>query len=207
MVLQCKRSVLGIRTNHLFCSESDCPASGSQLHKMTNIKSTRSTEESSVSHTKHKLLPHLNREPEYCINTPTFLWFHKLRYLFCISFRADASTLSLHGSVIDAYISFFLIIYAFAYILAWKASSLTPWHKERSYFRENTLVLYWLYMHRRHVEWPQWVSLCGTFLSPSSLQSRCRKDSISVSCWMNCCYRTGIFSVLLVFNTEVSICF
>lgn len=140
----------------------------------------------------------MNRGTEHCINTPTFLWLHKLRYLFCISFRADASTLLLHGSVIDACISFFLIIYSFAYILACKASSLKPWHKERSYFRENTLVLYRPYVHRRHAEWPQQLSLPGTFLSPSSLQSRCRRDSTSVSCWMNGCYRTGSFSVLLI---------
>lgn len=44
------RSQESEQVSHLFCSESDCPASGGQLHIMANIKSIRSTEKSSLSY-------------------------------------------------------------------------------------------------------------------------------------------------------------
>lgn len=50
----------GIGTNHFVFSESDCPASGGRLHTITNIKSIKGTAKSTVSPTKHPLLPDLN---------------------------------------------------------------------------------------------------------------------------------------------------
>lgn len=118
-------------------------------------------------------------------------------YIFCIPFAADAFNLLLNRSVIDTYIAFLVIIYAFAYIPAQEAWSLIPQHKEQSHFGENTAVCSWMHRQGQHKERHDGCVCLGTSMSPGSFQSQWRRrGSARVWFWqMNHWYGTGTSSV------------
>lgn len=120
-------------------------------------------------------------------------------YIFCIPFVADAFNLLLNRSVIDTYIAFLVIIYAFAYILAWEAWSLIPWPKKESHFSENTVVCYWMHTLRTAHKEPQRLPLLGNLNASRLLPESVEEEKLhrSVIWWMNHSYRIGISSVFV----------